>query len=191
MNSPIPVYEVNSSEFPEYKKSITIYNNLIKTLDFLKFIIEDDKDTLDRKIKHGLLCASVVTYCKAYQHGGSIGFTSEIYSGLPGNAVAVHEHYINLRNKFFSHSSSIHEQTKLGLTIQGDIAYPANVTTSLENYDIEDLKIYYNLVNHAKDFVKLKRKELEKDYEKYIKTIDLNKFDKKPIIFKPMITHPE
>lgn len=171
----LPLLEISSPTANKFSKAVSCLNALFFSLDCLRLLI-DKFEALSKIEKKSLFHSALVSYFKAYQHGGSLGFNSDIYRTLPGDAVSLHSYLKDLRDKHISHLTSVFEDVKVGVLVEEDkVIGRGSFTVSFEGYDIETLKMIYNLIVVAKDFMKKKVSELEADFNKEIDTLDLGK----------------
>ena len=104
----------------EFADLHSIRRDLNKTIEMLNLLapeFEKPKEQQNSVLIEGLWSAGLVRYCRCYAEGKRTGLSTDIFSGLPGDPVGVHNWIKGMRDKLIAHSVNPFEECKTIISI--------------------------------------------------------------------------
>lgn len=91
-------------------------NKSIEMLNLLKPELEKSNEEANTTLIESIWSASVMRYCRCYASGKRFGLDENIFNGLPGDAIVVHNWIKDMRDKLIAHSVNPFEECKTIIT---------------------------------------------------------------------------
>jgi len=89
--------------------------SVMKTCSKLKVLLEENSQ--DNFLIENLWTSALIRYARCFASGKRYGLNETIFKELQGEALKVHNMYMDLRNKHIAHSVNPFEQMKVGVVL--------------------------------------------------------------------------
>jgi len=171
-----PIAEVDFEEAKKLADLISIAQDLgsvMKTCSKLKVLLEDN--SRDSLLIENLWTSALIRYARCFASGKRYGLDETIFEDLQGEALKVHNMYMNLRNKHIAHSVNPFEQIKVGVVLSPEESQDKKiigVATLLMKQISLDREGVHQLGLLSKVILE-KVREMAKQYEQ--KTLEISK----------------
>ena len=104
----------------EFADSHSIRRDLNKTIEMLNLLapeFDKPKEEQNSVLIEGLWSAGLIRYCRCFAEGKRSGLNTDIFSGLAGDPIGLHNWIKNMRDKLIAHSVNPFEECKTIITI--------------------------------------------------------------------------
>lgn len=166
----LPVVKIEFDEVSALADLLGYRQDLISVIQMTKRladILRQDQEEQDALMARSLWTSALITYMRCFATGKRHGLTEAIYAHLPGEPIATHGYYKDVRDKHIAHSVNAFEETLIGVILssqEGDSIDVLGVASmsAFRVYDsVEGVEQLGMLAVHALRYVEQEAKEAQ------------------------------
>lgn len=114
----LPVVRLNTENAKRLADIAGIHEDLKFTVQLCERLLNlDENSEHDELLKEALWAAALISYARCFAEGKRYGLSEDTLQAAGDQALEVHRHFVNLRNKHIAHSVNPFEQVEVGVIL--------------------------------------------------------------------------